>query len=332
MEPKVERIVLVVGLIVILIFSWLKPLDGVAEAQINSGFKRALASYAIARTLNAVISVAQGTQVAIEPGGIGVNLAPGQILDPVNDLVEQFSELMLAALIAFGVMKIALSIGSSWGLSLFLSGAAAYWVWMRWNSKPPSPMLTKVLFMLLFVRFAMPLVTVGSDFVFQRFLAEEYKESQNAISLSSNQLAKLSPPTESIELKADAQTDPVPIVKPPIVISEVASASPAESSANPKPGLFEGFATNFKEKAVHTLAVAKDATLGKIERMKDVTLGKIEKMKDLAAQIVEHLVKIIVVFLLQTLVIPLMLLWALLSLWRSAFNSVKTIEATSLKQ
>ena len=46
------------------------------DAQVDAGLKRALATYAAARALNAVISVAQGTEVALEPGGVGVVLAP----------------------------------------------------------------------------------------------------------------------------------------------------------------------------------------------------------------------------------------------------------------
>ena len=52
-----EKTLLLVGLVIVLALSWLKPLDMAADSQIDAGFKRALASYAIARTLNAAISV-----------------------------------------------------------------------------------------------------------------------------------------------------------------------------------------------------------------------------------------------------------------------------------
>ncbi|MCB1944024.1 MAG: hypothetical protein KDI53_18575, partial [Candidatus Accumulibacter sp.] len=83
--------------------------------------KRALVSFATARALNAVISVAQGTEVSMQPAGMGVVLTPGQLLDPVNDLVEQFSHLMLAASVAFGVQKVLISIGAYWVISLLLT-------------------------------------------------------------------------------------------------------------------------------------------------------------------------------------------------------------------
>ena len=78
-------LVLLVGL------TWLQPLDQLAQAYSEAGLKRSLTAFAAARGLNAVISVIQGTEVT---GGafVNVTLALGQVLDPVNDLVEQFAQ------------------------------------------------------------------------------------------------------------------------------------------------------------------------------------------------------------------------------------------------
>ena len=60
------------------------------------------------------ISVGRGMEVAIQPMGVGVTLAPGQLLNPINDLVENFSSLMMAACIALGAQKILIHIGGHW--------------------------------------------------------------------------------------------------------------------------------------------------------------------------------------------------------------------------
>ena len=65
--------------------------------------ERALVTFALTRTLNGVISVAQGTQLAFQPAGVGVVISAGEILDPLNDLVEQFSWLTLLAATSLGV-------------------------------------------------------------------------------------------------------------------------------------------------------------------------------------------------------------------------------------
>ncbi|MGC2166423.1 MAG: hypothetical protein WA632_10470 [Gallionella sp.] len=91
--------------IAIVACAWIAPVDALATERPDAGLTLALTSFAAARTLNAAISVAQGTKIAFEPGGVGVTLAPGPLLDPINDLIEQFSTLMLAACVAFGIQK-----------------------------------------------------------------------------------------------------------------------------------------------------------------------------------------------------------------------------------
>ena len=44
--------------------------DRVGEQAVESGLQRALVAFAIARSLNGVISVVQGTEIAVQPAGI----------------------------------------------------------------------------------------------------------------------------------------------------------------------------------------------------------------------------------------------------------------------
>jgi heme exporter protein D len=67
--------------------------------------------YAVTRGLNAVVSMAQGTELSIEPLGVGVTLAPGEILDPLNDLIEQVSTVLLIASASIGMQKIVVAMG-----------------------------------------------------------------------------------------------------------------------------------------------------------------------------------------------------------------------------
>src|SRR5690349_11898669 len=99
-EPAARRAarhwLLLAAAAAIVALAWLKPLDHGAETHVKAGLARALATYAVARTINGVVSVAQETGVAVQPGGVGMTFAPGQLLDPLNDLVEQVSSVMLA--------------------------------------------------------------------------------------------------------------------------------------------------------------------------------------------------------------------------------------------
>lgn len=86
------------------------PLGDNVGAQLTKMLGVTLSVYAILRGLNAVISTAQGTEVSIEPMGVGVTLTPGEILDPLNDLVEQVSTVLLFASASIGVQKIILNL------------------------------------------------------------------------------------------------------------------------------------------------------------------------------------------------------------------------------
>lgn len=87
------------------------PLTGLADDDLTDMLKITLSVYALARGLNAVISMAQGTSLSVEPMGVGVTLTPGQVLDPLNDLVEQFALLLLLASASLGVQQIIVELG-----------------------------------------------------------------------------------------------------------------------------------------------------------------------------------------------------------------------------
>ncbi|WP_295482551.1 hypothetical protein [Accumulibacter sp.] len=266
----VYRFLMILAVVGLVASSWLAPLDSVAMHQAEAGLKRALVSFATARALNAVISVAQGTEVSMQPAGMGVVLTPGQLLDPVNDLVEQFSHLMLAASVAFGVQKVLISIGAYWVISLLLTAVALAWAWCHLRQQTPPAWLSRSLIIIVMLRFAVPAVGVGSDLLFEQFLAADYDASQQIISAAPARVASLDLPL------------------PP---------ASAEQSL--------------------------------VERIRswwshDVDLkARFDALQQAAEQATEHIITLIVIFLLQTLLIPLLLLWALYGLASSAFDTLR---------
>jgi hypothetical protein len=259
---------LLLSLLAVLFGAWLAPLDAPATERVDAGLKRALVSFASARALNAVISVVQGTEVSAQPMGFGVVFAPGQVLDPVNDLVEKFSDVMLVASVAFGVQKVLITFGGHWLVSALLTVAMLAWAWHRLRPQAPPAWLARLLLILLMVRFAVPVVTLGSDLLFEKFLAADYTANQQAIDVAAGQVEKSEPPV----------------------------AAPA-------------------------------ADAGVLDKMKgwladknlDVS-ARLESLKQAAEKITERVINLIVIFLLQTLVMPLLLLWAMYGAARAAFE------------
>ena len=242
-------------------------LDASATAKIEAGTVRAVATYAAARALNAGIAAVMSTTVAVQPGGVGMTFAPAQALVPLERLVEQFSDLMLVAVVSFGVQRVFIEIGSTPLVSVLLTVAAAI-VGLRvgWSGSVPSR-ISKILLALVLIRFAMPLAVVGSEVGFEHFLRHDYEVGHAMVEDASKGEFLLT-----------------------------TAATQAKSSV----GLY-----------------ARIKGWMHISQLPTNLDDYIEKMLAAAKGVVSQLVNLIVVFLLQTLVLPLLLLWCILQLMKS---------------
>lgn len=155
--------------------------DDPSEQYLEESLQRALIAFGTARALNGVISVAQGTQLALEPAGVGLNFSPGEILDPINDLIERFSWVMLAASSSLGVQKLMLNIGRWWPVTLLLLLSLAVALWGLWRDRWQDPLFRRVVGRLLLLsmvlRFAVPVVSLAGDILYQQFMAPQYTEA-----------------------------------------------------------------------------------------------------------------------------------------------------------
>jgi len=266
-RPFSKRMALVLIVALMVACAWLSPLESTANRQVDAGLKRALVSFATARALDAVISAAQGTELAVQPAGVGIVFSPGQVLDPVNDLVEQFSDLMLTASIAFGTEKVLIGIGAHWMISLMLTLSALAWAafYLRQHSSPG--WLSRLLVLLLMARFAMPVTIIGSDMLFRQFMHNDYQTSQQGIETVSGQLDKIDAPT----------------------------AAATEESLLER---FKGWAAQQTDLKT-----------------------RYENLKKAVEQATERIIKLMVIFLLQTLVFPVALLWIMWSMIKRVFET-----------
>ena len=249
----VHRTLLLVLVVVLVGLAWYQPLDQLAVAHSEAGLKRALAAFATARGLNAVISVIQGTEVT---GGafVNVTLALGQVLDPVTDLIEQFAKLMLVVSVVFGVQLLLMQMGATWLVSLLLTVLLVGWVWLKLRQGLAPPWVGRLLVALLIVRFLVPVVAITSELSHRAFMADKYAASQQAIESSTATLGALG--------------------------SGAGSSTPW---------------WDLREK------------LG----------GKIEELKQDAERVVSHVIDLIVVFVAQTIVLPLLVLLGVWWGWRA---------------
>ena len=191
---------LAAALALLVALSWWPALDRFATGTVDAALTRALAAFAVARGINGAISVAQSAEVSLEPGGVGVSLAPGEVLDPVNDLVEQFSTLMLTASASLGLQKLLVGASVWLPIKVALSAAALAWLALEWSGRGGGALRWVRLgaLFLLALRLAVPLSALASEGVYRALLADEYERSaavlDDTLALLDEQGEALRPP------------------------------------------------------------------------------------------------------------------------------------------
>ncbi len=261
-----------IGLIVLL--SSTSTLDREAKNDYESLFQRALVTFAMARTLNGVISTLQGTELALQPAGVGVTLTPGEMLDPVNDLVERFSWIMLSATVSLGVQNILLDVSDWWAVRALIGLVSLMLViaLLRRHFKSPmaSTLLTRVFLLLVLIRFAAPLAILANEQLYQLFLIERYEESVEVISATGSELSRV-------------------------------GLEEAERTVSPDSEGGDGILDRMGQ------------AMGAFSESMDLQ-ARVEGARRLAAQAIEHLIHLSVLFVLQTGVLPVTFLWIFIKL------------------
>jgi len=103
-----SRWVLLFSLFFVPLIAWLGPLEKLSYDYLDQSLASAGLIYGTARGINAAVSVLQTTEL----DAAIVSMQVGQILDPVNDLIERFSGVMLVALGSLALQKILLELVS----------------------------------------------------------------------------------------------------------------------------------------------------------------------------------------------------------------------------
>lgn len=265
-------------ILLLAVLAWRGDVDDLGRDYTEAGLGRALLTFGVARGLNGVISVAQGTEVAIEPVGIGVVLAPGQILDPINDLVERFSWIMLASATSLGMQKMLLEIMAWPGLTLLLGALLAAALVLVWWPRLPAGGAARAIYrlalVLLILRFAIPSIAIANELLYDIFLEPQYSASR-----------------AQLERTADVIGD---------INREALPPADVEKS------------TSWLDSAKRAYASAADAM--NVER-------RIESFRQAAAEVSEHVINMIVVFVLQTILFPLLFLWLMLHAIKAAIRA-----------
>ncbi len=133
--------------------------------------------YAIARALNAAISMLQG----IDIDAFILSISIGELLDPINDLIERFSWIVMMAIASLGIQKVMLSVVVSKGANLLLGAVVISYLASIWF-KPLMPYRNvkyKAVCIFLFIRFSLTMVFL-CNYVLDYYYFNEQKSAAQA--------------------------------------------------------------------------------------------------------------------------------------------------------
>jgi len=266
-----NKIFILLFSILTVLASFSYTLDTKGKAFVNANFSESVVVFGSAKALNAVISLAQGTELDLP----FVTLAIGEVLDPINDLVEQFSLVMLASTVSLGIQKIMMNFVVTDVYNYVLLGLIIFtniFLFLNFTkSENIRALFFKITMVLIFLRFAVPLMGIANDYAYNSFVKQEYNIqilNENIITVKEN-VSKVTQST--IEEKADHS-----------IIDKISK-------------LTEKFDSQYYDK-------------------------KIEEYKTSVDNASEYIISLIIVFVFQTIFLPLLFLFILYQFIKGIFT------------
>lgn len=266
-------------------------LDQAAEENLRAGLARALGVYAVARGINAVVSVVQESRLDVSLLGVGGSVAAGEILDPVNDLVEHVSWVLLASAMSLGIQLAMLKAGGWLGLEVLLSLALLVLLAGLWSGGERGAAWRgaagRLALAALLVRFCVPVAAVGGEAFFQRVLRDQYEQAAVGVESFREDIA---PAVSSGSAGSAGPASPEGTeVRGPLSRDGESEGGPAPRREPEKESLWD---------AARAFAPAEIA-------------GRARLIRDRMDGYVENAVTLMVVFTVQTVLLPLAMLWLL---------------------
>ncbi len=169
-------------------------MDHATSDYFNKAITKAGLAYAACRAVNASVSILKESELQLEPAGIGISLAVGQVLDPIDDLTERLSDVLVTAITSLGIQKLAYEIcislapGAAAIILVLLSGLIFF-------NNPKmllfSSFLVRILLLVIAARFCLPLSSMGNDLLYKHFFESKISHARSGISLGAAEIDNL---------------------------------------------------------------------------------------------------------------------------------------------
>ncbi len=143
-------------------FKNIPKVDSFTEKYFNEAITKAGVSYATVRVINASVSILKGSDLELEPAGIGLSIAVGEVLDPIDDMTERVSDILVTSLASLGVTKIVYEIfksGFNYVVGIVFIALGILYMFQNKNLQNIKNFFLKSLAVLVVLRFALVFVS-----------------------------------------------------------------------------------------------------------------------------------------------------------------------------
>ncbi len=173
----------------------LEPIDSRTESYFKQTIAEATIGYGTVRGVNAVVSVLKESELAISPAGIGLTIAAGQILDPIDDMTERLSSVLVLSIVSLGLQKIINEVGAMVSLQaiavLLPFFIVPLWITNR-TIRLVSSLVGRIITLAVILRLLLPISSLVSHSMYQHVFFVKIQESREHLSVISSKYKELS--------------------------------------------------------------------------------------------------------------------------------------------
>ncbi len=163
---------------VVVALAWVGVIDSYAEDYINASLVTSSVSFGLARLFNATVSVLSTVTLNVPIVG---SIQIGEMLDPLNDLVEDFSTIMKYAISSLLIQKFLVEIFQTLYFNVFISVSGGLYLLCYYLSLSGLVVIYRVFLFACLCKFSIALVALASSWVDSAFV--EPRIAQNNLAL-----------------------------------------------------------------------------------------------------------------------------------------------------
>lgn len=177
-----------------LLFSHLNSIplvDQLTHKYFTTSIEKAGIAYATCRVVNASVSVVKESNLQLEPAGVGMSLAIGQVLGPIYDMVEKLSDILILAITSLGVQKLIYEISlhltpQILGVLLLLISVMMWFPSQK--IKRLQAFLLQVTFLVLIFRLCLPISSIANNFIYKNYFEDQISQARNNLELDTSRV------------------------------------------------------------------------------------------------------------------------------------------------